>query len=185
MNENMYLGKNLTIKTLYFVIAGFIDTVLCFTSLLIFPLTMVDYSAAALGFFFCLTIAFGILMVLRVKSLFLIAAAKSFSYEFLHATDPFIIITKLREPTLSTGAKIIWHDKYRNKNLSLIDGALRKGYLRNCTIEVHAGVPKVALSKKIAKDRCPTCGALITDVQSDTYTCKYCGNSIKRVVVKK
>ena len=69
--------------------------------------------------------------------------------------------------------------------MSLIDGALRKGYLKNCTIEIHAGVPKVALSKKIVKDKCPTCGAPFTAVQTDIYTCKYCRNQIKRVVVKK
>ena len=66
-----------------------------------------------------------------------------------------------------------------------IDGAIRKGYLKNCTIEIHAGVPKVALLKKIAKDRCPTCGAPFTEVPGETYTCKYCRNTIKRVVVKK
>lgn len=71
------------------------------------------------------------------------------------------------------------------KNLSLLDGAIRKGYLKNCTIEIHAGVPKLALSKKIVKDRCPTCGAPIIDVKNDIYICKYCGNKITRVVEKK
>ncbi|MBO6233161.1 MAG: hypothetical protein J6N78_03795 [Clostridia bacterium] len=46
-------------------------------------------------------------------------------------------------------------------------------------------MPKVSLSKKIVKDRCPTCGAPFTAVETDIYICKYCRNQIKRVVVKK
>lgn len=100
MNENFYLGKNLRTKTIYFAITGFIDTVLCFTSLVIFPLTLIDYSSAALGFFLALTIAFGILMVLRVRNLFLIGAAKDFSQQFSKATEPFITISELSTPVM-------------------------------------------------------------------------------------
>ena len=71
------------------------------------------------------------------------------------------------------------------KNLSMIDGAIRKGYLINCTIEIHAGIPKLALSKKIAKDKCPTCGGPITDIESDVYVCKYCGSKIKSIKISK
>ena len=184
-NENIYLADNLNIKTVFIAMAAFIDIVLCFTSLLILPLTLIDYSSAALGFFLCISVAFGILMVLRVKNLVLIAASKSYAKYFMEVNEPFVIIKKIPEATFNSGAGIMWHDKYKIKNLSLIDGAIRKGYLKNCTIEIHMGVPKIALSKKKVKDRCPTCGALITDVESDIYTCKYCRNTIKRVVVKK
>lgn len=100
MNENIYLGKNLGIKTTYLAITGFIDTVLCFSSLLIFPLTMIDYSSAALGFFLCLTIAFAILMVIRVKGVILISSAKHFSKQFLKSNEPFLTISELPVPLM-------------------------------------------------------------------------------------
>ena len=100
MNENIYLGKNLKTKTVFFAITGFIDTVLCFSSLVIFPLTLIDYSSAALGFFLCLTIAFGLLMVLRVRNVILIGAARHFSEQFIKATEPFITISELPTPVM-------------------------------------------------------------------------------------
>jgi len=100
MNENIYLGKNLGLKTIYFAITGFLDTVLAGTAALIFPLTMIDYSSAALGFFFCISIGIGLLAFLRVRSLFLIYAAKHFAHQFINSTEPFLTISKLGEAKL-------------------------------------------------------------------------------------
>ena len=100
MSDNIYLGNNLGIKTIYLAITGFIDTVLAGTAALVFPLTMIDYSSAALGFFLCLAIAFGILAFLRVKSLLLIFAAKSFSQVFMKSNEPFIIISRIQIPKM-------------------------------------------------------------------------------------
>ena len=69
--------------------------------------------------------------------------------------------------------------------LSRVRRAMRKGYLRNCTIEKHSGVMQVALGKKIVKDSCPSCGAPITGAAYSDYVCKYCDRKIMDVVVKK
>ena len=98
MSDNIYLGNNSKIKIAYLAIAAFIDMVIGFTSMFVFPFTMIDYSSAALGFFFCLSVAFGILMVLRVRSLFLICAAKEFAKQFNNATGAFITISNLKTP---------------------------------------------------------------------------------------
>ena len=182
--NNMYLDKKLYSKTKFLVCALFLDIIFCFTPLLVFPFTIIDYCAAAIGYFACFTIAFGFLLFLRLRSIILISAAHGFSIQFLEATEPFLNVNELKVPTFNSGAQIKWYSKYRSKNLSLLDGAIRKGYLKNCAIEIHAGVPKVVLAKKVVKDKCPTCGALITEVESDTCICKYCGSTIKRVVVK-
>lgn len=100
MNENIYLNNNLGIKTVYFAITAFIDTVLAGTAAFVFPFTILDYSSAALGFFFCIAIGLGILAFLRVRSLFLIAAAKYFSRQFAKANEPFLTISNLGEAKL-------------------------------------------------------------------------------------
>ena len=58
-------------------------------------------------------------------------------------------------------------------------------YLRNCCLEMHDEHLKVALAKKIVKDQCPSCGASIVGAADENYVCKYCGNKIMDVVVKK
>ena len=71
------------------------------------------------------------------------------------------------------------------RRLSLVRRAMRKGYLRHCTIEKHNGVMQVALAKKIVKDSCPSCGAPITGAVYSDYVCRYCDRKIMDVVVKK
>ena len=98
MNEKIYLGNNLESKIMFFGFLAVIDMIIGLTSMFVFPFTMIDYSSAALGFFFCLSVAFGILMVLRVRSLFLICAAKEFAKQFNNATGAFITISNLKTP---------------------------------------------------------------------------------------
>ena len=70
------------------------------------------------------------------------------------------------------------------KKMELVRQAMKKGYLRNCTIEKHKGVLEVALGKKIVKDRCPYCAGAITGAAYKDYVCRYCGNKIMDVIVK-
>lgn len=64
-------------------------------------------------------------------------------------------------------------------------GAMRRRYLKNCTLEMHDGELKMALAKKIVKDRCPSCDGVITGAVNEHYRCRYCNNLIMDVVVKK
>ena len=64
-------------------------------------------------------------------------------------------------------------------------GAMRRRYLNNCTFEMHDGELKMALAKKIVKDKCPSCNGAITRAVNEHYRCRYCNNLIMDVVVKK
>lgn len=108
-----------------------------------------------------------------------------YSEFFLYNETPFINITTLPSYHTNIGFCRIVRKKYKNDALRCIDGAIKKGYLVNCTVEIHNGVPYVALAKRIVKDKCPNCGAPIVNAVSDTYVCKYCGKKIFNVVKKK
>ena len=66
-----------------------------------------------------------------------------------------------------------------------VHAAMRRRYLNNCTLEMHDGELKMALAKKIVKDKCPTCNGAITGAVNENYRCRYCNNLIMDVVVKK
>lgn len=74
---------------------------------------------------------------------------------------------------------------YKNEMLSDITGAIKHGYLKNCTIEIHDGVPVIALEKKITIEKCPYCGAPVVGVYDNSYICNYCGSKIVNVIEKK
>ena len=184
LNENMYLANNIKIKRIMIYILVFIDIVVCFSSLLLLPATLTDFSAAAFGFFLFMFIAFGILVCLRCKSLLYLEQAIYYSKFFLNQNEPFIDITTLPK-FKDIGFTVFVTKKYKSNILKCVDGAIKKGYLINCTIEIHNGIPKIALAKKIVKDKCPNCGASIVGAINDTYVCKYCGNKIFNVIEKK
>ena len=69
--------------------------------------------------------------------------------------------------------------------VKLVHAAMRRRYLNNCTFEMHEGELKIALAKKIVKDKCPSCGGAITGAVNEHYRCRYCNNLIMDVVVKK
>ena len=73
--------------------------------------------------------------------------------------------------------------KKGNGRMHRVRGALRSGYLANCTLEYHDEL-KVALAKKIVKDTCPSCAAPITGAVDENYTCQVCGNRILGVIEK-
>lgn len=62
---------------------------------------------------------------------------------------------------------------------------IKAGYLKHCTLEKHSGELKLALAKKIVKDRCPNCGGPIVGAADADYICRYCDSKIMDVVVKK
>ncbi len=142
-----------------------------------------DFGASILCLF--LSIPFGILAYLRGKCLNYMFIARKYSKVFLNSSKPFIDISDLpsyayRDYTYMTNPEL------RNNILKQnIEGALKYGYLKNCTIEIHNGICQIALEKKIVKDMCPSCGAPIVGVEDDTYVCEYCGNKIFDVVKKK
>ena len=67
--------------------------------------------------------------------------------------------------------------------LKYVRAAMRRRYLKNCTFEVHDGKLKMALAKKVVKDKCPSCYGAITEAVNENYRCKYCNNLIMDVVV--
>lgn len=69
--------------------------------------------------------------------------------------------------------------------LKPVYAAMRRRYLNNCTVEMHDGELKMALAKKIVKDKCPYCNGEITGAANEHYRCRYCNNLIMDVVVKK
>lgn len=185
---NKYLNKHTLLKSVVTMVLLFIDSVLCLSSIIILPFTLVDYSAAAFGFFLFLVIAFGILVYVRFSSFRYIEPAKYYSSIFTNINRPFINIKDLPEFHFNRQETSVARIIRKNTMIDTkenISGAIKKGYLVNCTIEVHEGQSKVVLAKKIVKDRCPHCGASIVGTIDEVYKCNYCGNKIFNVIEKK
>ena len=71
------------------------------------------------------------------------------------------------------------------KNIKNINNLIKKGFLRNCTLEYHDNKVKLSLAKKLVKDKCPYCDAAIVGAIDSNYKCNYCGNIIMDAVEKK
>ena len=106
-----------------------------------------------------------------------VRVSRALSEIFTKVGKPILPISELNR-TLGISAKV----KKTRKKMKI---ALRRGYLRNSTLEYHNHTIEVALAKKIVKDRCPNCGASIVGAVDMNYICTYCGNEIMDVVVKK
>ena len=102
--------------------------------------------------------------------------ADTCSKYFSKSKTPFIRVENLPKFKNKPNKKRIMKD---------VRGALRRRYLLNCTLEKHDGVLKVALAKKIIKDKCPSCGGPIVGEVDENYRCQYCTNIIMGVVLKK
>ena len=120
---------------------------------------------------------FGLMPVLinRILRIRLVMMADLTAKFFTTIKVPFIAASRLPSAGKMTA----------KSRLSRVRRAMRKGYLRNCTIEKHNGVMQVALGKKIVKDSCPSCGAPVTGAVYSDYVCRYCDRKIMDVVVKK
>lgn len=92
---------------------------------------------------------------------------------------------KYKTPCVKASDLPNYQNKNNDRKIQLVRQAMKKRYLKNCTLERHSGVLEVALAKRIVKDQCPSCGASITGAVDKDYTCSYCGRRIMNVVVKK
>lgn len=113
------------------------------------------------------------LLAFIIKKLRSLNNATNYSQYLSTCKKPFIDIAKI--PSCSS----------EKSGVKKINRSLRYRYLRNCCLEMHDEHLKVALAKKIVKDQCPSCGASIVGAADENYVCKYCGNKIMDVVVKK
>ena len=114
------------------------------------------------------------LTVLRFRRVMAISTAHALARFFSQSRTPFIKAEEL--PGLAASSKGMMKRMRR---------AIRKGYARNCTLEVHDGVLMIALAKKTVKDRCLSCGAPLTGVTDENSRCSYCGNLIMGVLEKR
>ena len=114
------------------------------------------------------------LTVLRFRRVMAISTAHAIARFFSQSKTPFIKAEEL--PALAAGSKGMMKRMRR---------AIRKGYAKNCTLEVHNGVLLIALAKKTVKDRCLSCGAPLTGVVDENSKCSYCGNLIMGVLEKR
>lgn len=115
-----------------------------------------------------------VLALRRLYKFFFVSEAESCAIFFSKTEHPFIPTEEI--PSIKAKGK----GKMRR-----VRGALKNGYLSNCTLEVHDGTMDVALAKKIVKDTCPSCASPITGAVDEDYTCKVCGNKIMGVLEKK
>lgn len=75
--------------------------------------------------------------------------------------------------------------KPEKKTIKTINNLIKKGFIRNCTLEYHDNKVKLSLAKKLVKDKCPYCDAAIVGAIDSNYKCNYCGNIIMDAVEKK
>lgn len=112
----------------------------------------------------------------RYKKTKYILAAETYAEYFSKCKVPFIKANDLPAAGRSSSEK---------RKIKSVRRALRRGYLLNCTLEMHNSELKIALAKKIVKDECPSCGASIVGAVDENYKCQYCGNLIMGVISKK
>ena len=115
-----------------------------------------------------------VLAIRRFYKLFFVSEAISSSEVFAKSTKPFLPVEEL--PSIKGKG---------GKKMRRMRGALKNGYLANCTLEVHEEQMKVALAKKIVKDTCPSCASPIVVAVDENYTCQVCGNRIMGVIEKR
>lgn len=123
-----------------------------------------------------LALAFIPVVCNRLKKIRYVYAADTCSQYFSGCKRPFVNAENLPN---------VRKESRKEKIMKLVRGALRRRYLLNCTIEKHDDVLKVALAKKIVKDKCPSCGGPIVGAVDENYRCQYCRNIIMEVIRKK
>lgn len=112
----------------------------------------------------------------RGKKITYASAAVSCAEYFSGCKNPFVNVENL--PLMKSGSN-------KKRAMHSVRSALRRRYLRNCTLEKHDGALKVALAKTIVKDKCPSCNGPIVGAVDEHYRCKYCNNIIMDVVRKR
>ena len=107
--------------------------------------------------------------------------SQSLARDFAQWQKPFI---SLQEFDRMQREKYSYSTISPEKRYKNIVEAIKEGYLRGCTPEMHGGVLRIALAKQIVKDRCPGCGAPIVGAVTENYSCRYCGRVITGVIRK-
>ena len=107
--------------------------------------------------------------------------SQSLARDFAQWQKPFI---SLQEFDRMQREKYSYSTIPPEKRYKNIVEAIKEGYLRGCTPEMHGGVLRIALAKQIVKDRCPGCGAPIVGAVTENYSCRYCGRMITGVIRK-
>jgi len=179
MEPNMYLKKNIMINYVGNLLLFALDLAICITSIMI-AFSLMSTEPSVVAFFFALVIPFALLSYLRIKKFTYVIYAIYYSKFFSQTTRPFIetkILTN-NSPAFIINTSI-------SNILRKLKGAIKKGYLINCTVEIHGGMTVIALSKKVVKDICPYCGAPLVDAFNDNYVCEYCRKKIPNVIIKK
>lgn len=150
---------------------------------IVFSFDIEEGALETLGFCVIVNLIFGYpcyRIFCRIKY---IRAARHFGGFFETMDEPFVDLEKITlDKAIYYGVKA---NKVKSKKIDAITGAIKHGYLQNCTIEFHDGKPVVALSKQVVKDKCPHCGAPIVGVYDRAYVCKYCGSKVYGVIEKK
>ena len=125
------------------------------------------------GAFALVLLPLGLLRFRKTMALF---SAADWANYFSRSTKPFVNANTLPDLGFASSGK---------SKLKRIRYAIKNGYLKNCTLEVHDGQLVVALAKMIVKDRCLSCGAPLTGVVDENARCSYCGNLIMGVLEKR
>ena len=115
------------------------------------------------------------LALLRFRKTMALFSAADWSDYFSNVSKPFVNASDLPDLSFASSGK---------SKLKRMRRAIRNGYLKNCTLEMHDGVLVVALAKKTVKDRCLSCGAPLTNAADENAKCSYCGNLIMGVLEK-
>ena len=111
-----------------------------------------------------------------------IETAESFAKLFAKTPNPFVTLDQLALTVPESFRKtdsVSLAKWYKN-----VVKAIKDGFLCGCNPEKHSGELRLALSKQIVKDRCPGCGAPITDAVTENYSCRFCGRVITGVIRK-
>ena len=190
MNDNKYnkyLDKNIYIKStlsiIWWMILGVVFIMSIFLSLTV-VFAIIDGEEGALEtWILSVLVAIGTAYpaIRLIKKIRYMGFAIRFSKVLAKMDKPFIEIRKFEDDIQEN--ELV--RPYKNEMLSNINGAIKHGYLKNCTVEIHDGVPVISLEKKIVIDKCPYCGAPIVGVYDASFVCGYCGNKIVNVIEKK
>lgn len=190
-NNNQYIDPNINTKMviniLLWMVFGFLSMMSCFLVVtLIFALFDGDEGAIAVWGLSIIVACATIYPAIRsIKKASYIRIAKRCSWILNEHKTPFIKLEEIRIKDQANSKTNYSYSTYGEAiSIKSITQAIKFGYLRNCAVEFHDGVPIVAMKKKIIKDKCPYCGAPITGVYGEVYTCEYCGRRIENVIVK-
>ena len=202
MINNQYIDSNINAKLAISVLLWMVFGVISLSAFVILFAAFFSFFDGDEGGMamcaLCLLLGLGFLYPAyrSIRKVAYITTAKRCSKVLSRWTSPFISIDRLQKEVNQTEIEKykslnpqyntkVTEVSYYNITLKSISEAIKLGYLRNCTLEFHNGNPVVAMHKKIAKEKCPHCGAPIVGVYGNSYVCKYCGSNVENVLEKK